>query len=306
MKNLAHLTLALVIISLLSPLVVSAQFGPIIDVSQCSGTLSFPEGEKYCTLCDGLNVVKNIINILITLSLTVAVLIIVYGGILIMVGGASSSKIEQGKKAIWSAIVGVAIILVAWLIINQIFFLIVEKNITGRPWNRIECPPEEKLGAISGPPTGPPGGVTTEGGGRQENNVEESNRVRDRLNSDSGGKITTNHDCPQTCLDGLSDNSINGILAFQKRSGCDLVISGGTEVGRGHSVRGGHLSGNKLDIRPACVDNFIVSPTNNRRGINGFEFVGDRSDGAPMFRDSETGHIYARETDHWDIQFTPN
>src|SRR3989344_374222 len=144
MKKLHFAILTAVIAaSLLTPFAVSAQFGPLIDPDQCSGTLLFPEGEKYCTLCDGLNAVKRAMNLLIELGLAVAVVIIAYGGILIMTGGANPGNIDAGRKAITGSVVGVAIALLAWLIVNQIFYLLVTNGLTGQPWNNIKCPPEE-------------------------------------------------------------------------------------------------------------------------------------------------------------------
>lgn len=293
--------LLIVGVLLIAPSFANAQFGPLINPDQCSGTLSFPPGEKYCTLCDGLNVLKTGMNMLIKLGLAVAVLMVTYGGILIAVGGANPGKIEEGRKMITGAIVGFAIALLAWLIINQVFYLIVTDSVTGRPWNQITCPPEERLGAIGGPGGG--GGVGGEGGGRQQNDIEESNRIRERLKNESGRKITTNANCPQTCLDGLTETAITGVIDFQRRSGCDLVISGGTEVGGRHAAGdGGHLSGDKIDLRPTnCIDNFIAGPVGT--GANGFLRTGVRGDGATLYLDTQTEYIYARETDHWDIKY---
>ncbi len=277
----------------------------IIDPDQCHGTLSFPPGTKYCTLCDGLNTIKTVTNYMIEVGAILAVLVITYGAIQIMLGGAMPSKIQQGRSAITGAIVGVILMLVSWLIINQVFYLLVVNNVTGKPWNQIDCPPEETLTASNGP-----GGVVLPNSSRAPqptsrtgNDVAASNLIRAQLLSASGGKITVNNDCPQTCLDGLSTSAQSGAVSFQSRSGCPIVITGGTEVSGGHATGpNSHQSGNKLDFRlSSCVDNFIAGNTGN--GANGFVRTGIRSDGATLYRDTNTGHIYARETNHWDIRF---
>ncbi len=96
---------------------------------------------------------------MIEVGAILAVLVITYGAIQIMLGGAMPSKIQQGRSAITGAIVGVILMLVSWLIINQVFYLLVVNNVTGKPWNQIDCPPEETLTASNGP-----GGVVLPGG----------------------------------------------------------------------------------------------------------------------------------------------
>lgn len=165
-KKLLVTSLLVVIgLSLATPLITNAVSFSLIDPDQCSGTLTFPPGAKYCTLCDGLKVVQRGMNYLFDLGLAVAVLMITYGGIMIAVAGASPSKVGEGRKIITGAVVGFAIMLVAWLIINEVFYLFVTNNVTGKPWNEITCPPAETLGAIGGPPAPIGTGGGGEGGG---------------------------------------------------------------------------------------------------------------------------------------------
>jgi hypothetical protein len=95
-------------------------------------------------------------------------------------------------------------------------------------------------------------------------------------------------------LDGVRSATISGIISFKRESGCDLTITGGTEVG--HSTRGtkSHQNGYKLDIGlNNCVNSYITGRFRNS---------GVRSDGATMYVNG-AGHIFAREGNHWDIAF---
>ena len=163
-KNNLLIFATLLLFLIVIPTVTKA-ISPLINPNECSGHLCVPKDARYCTLCDGLKVVQGGMTNLVELGIAVAVLIITYGAILIMVGGAMPAKIQEGKKAITAAVVGVALMLMAWIIVNQVFFLFVNKSITNKPWNQIECPKEEQLECIIG--GGTPitsGGTSTTGG----------------------------------------------------------------------------------------------------------------------------------------------
>lgn len=97
-------------------------------------------------------------------------------------------------------------------------------------------------------------------------------------------------DC--TSFAGIRWGSISGLIAFKKRSGCPITISGGTE--RGHaSGPFSHSRGYKMDIRTSdCIDRAIEQR---------FRSAGGRGDGAELYR--SPGVLYAREDSHWDITF---
>lgn len=82
------------------------------------------------------------------------------------------------------------------------------------------------------------------------------------------------------------------VIDLKRRSGCPIVITGGTEVGHAPG-RYSHHAGYKLDISPnRCISGYI------RRE---YPYQRVRGDGARLYGDSET--VYARESDHWDILF---
>lgn len=96
-----------------------------------------------------------------------------------------------------------------------------------------------------------------------------------------------------TSFDQINSATIDGIIAFKKASGCDVVITGGTEIGHSSSTHS-HWNGYKVDITPSvAVSNYIET-----------NFTKDkkRGDGAQMYKDA-SGNVYARESDHWDITY---
>ena len=123
-----------------------------------------------------------------------------------------------------------------------------------------------------------------------------------RINvTSSSGRVDASRDPGTTSFQGVRSRTIDGIIAFKKRSGCAITITGGTE--RGHDAgQFSHAEGYKLDIkRTDCVWKYITK---------NFQRIGNRSDGAPRWR-SPTGDIYAREglpeqpenPPHWDILY---
>lgn len=62
----------------------------------------------------GVNLTKLILSIVGSLAL----LFFIYGGIMFLLAGGKSDMIEKGKKIITNAIIGVGLVLGAWIIVN--------------------------------------------------------------------------------------------------------------------------------------------------------------------------------------------
>ncbi|MEK7520657.1 MAG: transglycosylase SLT domain-containing protein [Patescibacteria group bacterium] len=90
-----------------------------------------------CTLCDFLKTGSNIINLLTQIAVPISVVFIIYGGFMIMTAGPSEERAGQGRKILTSAIIGVAIVLGSWLILNTVFLILNAQTPT--PWNKIQC-----------------------------------------------------------------------------------------------------------------------------------------------------------------------
>lgn len=69
-------------------------------------------------------VVKNVIEGIFGLLGAVAVFMIVYGGVIYMVSGASKDGAEKGKKILTSAVIGLIIVLVSLAIVDLLFVLL--------------------------------------------------------------------------------------------------------------------------------------------------------------------------------------
>jgi len=71
-----------------------------------------------CGLDAVLQVIVNSSKLIVAFAGSAALLMFIYGGTLWIIAAGSPEKIEKGKTAMASAVIGIAIILGAWLIVN--------------------------------------------------------------------------------------------------------------------------------------------------------------------------------------------
>ena len=74
-------------------------------------------GEK-CNLCDFMRVFINASNIIVGLSGAFAVLMFVWGGILMITAYGSEARITQGKDVIKATVTGILLVFLGWTIVN--------------------------------------------------------------------------------------------------------------------------------------------------------------------------------------------
>lgn len=74
-----------------------------------------------CTLCDGIKMIKGIMDFLTKISISIAMLSILVGGIMYIFAGTNPGLVKKAQKIFKDTVIGLAIIFGAWLIINIIF-----------------------------------------------------------------------------------------------------------------------------------------------------------------------------------------
>src|SRR3989344_5769358 len=116
--------------SIYSPQVVQAA-----GLVPCSGA----GGPNKCTAQDLLQLGANIFDFMINAAFILAVLFIIVGGVMMLLGGASPNLLARGKKTITAAVVGLAIVLVAWVLVNALITAFTD--CTGKWWqfDNLEC-----------------------------------------------------------------------------------------------------------------------------------------------------------------------
>ncbi len=110
---------------------------------------------SMCKLCDIFKLAKNITDFFIYAGLAVTSAFIGYGGFMILAGSYSEEKTRHGKEILTSAITGLLILLVAWLIVDTSIKVLTNIPVLGQgsgsgvsggflrgqlgPWNAITC-----------------------------------------------------------------------------------------------------------------------------------------------------------------------
>jgi hypothetical protein len=138
MKTLREVVIAVALVLLFAPLG-PAQAINIWQGAKCGGTPIGPTGgpQGPCTFCDALVVTQNIIKLLLEFATIAATVMIVVGALMMMFAAGSEERFATGKKTILNAVIGLAIALASWLIVNILLqFLSGTPNL---PWNQINC-----------------------------------------------------------------------------------------------------------------------------------------------------------------------
>lgn len=112
-------------------------FGPIIseecrcDAENNGGVESAPDWG--CVL----QTIQNIINVGISLGIIFATLVIAYAGILFIVSPLHAHNREMARTIMLNAVIGLAIALSAWLIVDFVMKTVYNENSEFGPWNTI-------------------------------------------------------------------------------------------------------------------------------------------------------------------------
>jgi len=211
----------------------------------------------------------------------VAVTSIAYGGFMYMVG-----KVEQGKEIIYSALLGLLLLMTSWLILYTINPELATLN--------CQAPKVASSTTTTGPSTGPSTGPRTAPSSLSDT------AVRNELTTDSNGKITVNKTCGSakqsntTCVDGLQRNTIDGVENIQKGCNCDVIITGGTENGHAPGTYS-HSNGYKLDLG-------MNNPTLNTY-VNNQIGTSNPTPYKPYKGTDGNTYMYETGPPHWDVCF---
>lgn len=282
-------------------------FGPIIS----DGTNGQPNCQCSVSAPDwgcALQTVQNTINVGVSLGVIFTVLVIAYAGYLFMFSAFQSRSREQARTILLHAVLGLAIALSAWLLVDFVMKTLYKEDSQFGPWNTILSGGNYCLSVHdvpAGTPNANPSAGTGNGTGSSttgRSSITDS-QARTQLSSahysfSSTGNCTEDRsNC--TYLGGIQQSALSTLVSLGNKSGCSgMTITGGSEPGHAGGPNS-HGNGYKIDIRNNATANSCIEAHTTRYP------AGDRGgDGGGTARKDSCGNVYVQESDHWDVQFT--
>ncbi len=108
----------------------------------CGGT-----GQSMCTLCHLIVGFKGIIDYGFKIMVIVAIVMVMVAGIVYIISAGNTGMMEMAKNLLQNALIGFAIILGAWLIINTVMWVLgtqEDLGVKATNWYTFECEPANK------------------------------------------------------------------------------------------------------------------------------------------------------------------
>lgn len=278
----------LALLLILSPSVASAvAFGGFVT---CEGA-----GCSACNLVDMINI---IIKWLLGFVFVIFAVLMTSAGFGLVTSGGNQSALDEAKSKFQNAIVGIIIIMAAWLIVDTVMKGLLSGGagvISGwGPWSEVQCQVQRAPDPWSrrGNDIPVPGEVTPPS--TTSGSLAHSAAV---AQLGSGFTVTSSGSCSDktqtkcTSLDGIKENTIQRVKELQVAIGVPLVVTGGTEAGHAAGPYS-HANGYKIDLQ--------VQPALNSYISNNFTSIGSNK-----WKDSK-GNVYMRHgpPDHWDLLLT--
>ncbi len=281
--------------------------GPLVPA--CAYTPGPP-----CQACDFVALVHNVLVFFVYVGGMAAVLMFAYAGILYVTAPANKNNLDEAKKIFWNALIGLILIIAAWLIVDLII-----RTFNGQSldlFTDIKC---VTVAQVNGGFTFTPNNNTQSAA---QTNPNQQAVPGERLSHDDA--LAQLKSCGYTVT---STSGTGGVYAGCQTDGCtslqgmrtdttaaacgvaaacgsackdQMLVTGGTECfAHGTKSSISHCNGYKVDIDDTTAMNAFMNNPNNtffKKVTTGFT----RS-GLPEWKD-KCGNSIIKEADHYDYQ----
>lgn len=265
-----------------------------------AGSSFIPCDGTTCSACDLVKMANIIITWLIGVVVVLFGVLVFIAGFNLVTSQGNPSALSDAKARFVNTIIGLLIILAAWLIVDTIMRGLGVQNMqrTGPlPWHQVQCQvqigPETRMEAANANiPTSLPSNFTpgTGAGGLASSTVRsqlQAGGVRD------GGRVIS--------YEGLRPHAIEGVIAMNRECNCNITVTEAT--GGVHSRNGQyrHDNGYKIDIRTRDNPALVSWVQQN------FQPAGQWSNGTQVYQRTTSLGVQrcAFESTHMDCQFIP-
>ncbi|MEK7531039.1 MAG: pilin [Patescibacteria group bacterium] len=202
-----------------------------------------PECETWggiCQACDVITLVDNVLKFLVAFTTVIAALMFLYAGLLYVTAAAKPANIDTAKKIFSTVLFGLIIVLVAWLIIDIIMRVFTNQDLN--VLTQIECVEFDSTvggylttgtegGGVTTGGAGNPTSPTTPPAGRMTDEDAREKLLAAGVTIESSGNCSDRGNSTCTSLDGIPAATVDKIIAMKKACNCEVVVTGGTEVG---------------------------------------------------------------------------
>lgn len=275
-----YLILSLFLLPLFIPFVADAQGGFV----NCTG--------NGCQACNVTTLVYDLTSWLIGIGATIAGLLIVYSGFLLVTSGGNPGAASRAKSIMTGAVIGLIIAGTSWLVVDVMLKTLTKRGGLNN-W-KVQCVQQPSLNdgvnsvrsGVAGPGAGPGSEVV----GVVDTNEKLTDADAKAALAAAGVEVKSG-----ASLEGVTGIAVNEIIRLKRACGCDIVVTEGTG-GTHADGTFSHANGYKIDLRS-------TNPELNSH-IESYTYIGERSDGAAMYQNGCT--TYARESNHWDVQVKPS
>lgn len=203
-----------------------------------------------CNWCSVVSMVNRIITWLIAFLSVVAVGVMVIAGFRMVTSGGDKAAWQSGKSMFTNVVIGIIIVLSAWLIVDTTLSVLTGKGIN-------EWLPDDCGGAFTST-SGPTTSVTTTTGTGDEAVVRQQLEALgysiNKASCNGASYQSVSGGC--TSVGGFTSGMLTSLEALSRScTGCALVITGGSEAG--HQT---HDDGNSVDLRfDSRLDSYLNS-----------------------------------------------
>ena len=129
-----HLVLCTLLVFITAPAFVSSASIPGGPIVTCTGALP---ASTACTICDIARVAQNVLNTGIYIAVFLSAILFAWAGFLYLTNLTNPGGIERARTIFGEVLIGLLIILGAWIVIDTIMKVLTPNNGAFGPWNKI-------------------------------------------------------------------------------------------------------------------------------------------------------------------------
>jgi hypothetical protein len=266
-KNIIIFLAVIALIFVLGTNVASAvSWFPIVQCGVNNPPADHPEFANPCSRCDLFKLARNLMDALVEgLMPPIAVIMFMYAGFLILVGGAMPAQIKKGQSIFKATAAGIAIMLIAWIGVNFLIKSLAVDDISDN-WFTITCS-ETVPGAGTG------AGVATGTGSGTSAGATCLYAGKNLCDSEQPPGGCSNSSCPQYSSaiaqyagGTASANLLKAIMVSE--SSCNVKANSGSSYGLMQlKPDTANLYASRCDVGQTITSGWLMDPTNASKSI---------------------------------------